>query len=92
FKSREITKAGDSEYEIDGELTIKDVTRSVTLNLHYSGMQENPLEPGQTIAGFESRLTIDRFDYNVGTGKFYEMGVVGRDVDILITLEMVRED
>jgi polyisoprenoid-binding protein YceI len=43
------------------------------------------------VAGFEARMTIDRLAYNVGNGKFYEMGVVGKDVDILISLEAVRQ-
>lgn len=92
FESNKISKSGEAEYKVEGELTIKDVTRDVILDMNYLGMQDNPLEPGQTIAGFESRLTLDRFDYNVGTGRFYDMGVVGREVDILVTLEMVRQD
>jgi polyisoprenoid-binding protein YceI len=42
------------------------------------------------VAGFDSRFKIDRLNYHVGDGKFYKMGVVGKDVDVLITLEMIR--
>ncbi len=91
FESKKITKAGGNKYLVDGNLTIKDVTKPITLFLTYFGMKENPLRPGETIAGFESRLTIDRLEYNVGNGKFYKMGVVGKDVVILVTLEMVRQ-
>lgn len=92
FESKKITKAGGNKFLVDGDLTIKDVTRPITLYLTYYGMKKNPLQPKETIAGFESRLTIDRLDYHVGTGKYYEMGVVGKDVAILVTLEMVRND
>jgi polyisoprenoid-binding protein YceI len=92
FTSKKITKAGGNKYLVDGDLTIKDVTRPITLYLTYFGMKENPLQPKETVAGFESRLTIDRLEYHVGTGKYYKMGVVGKDVVILLTLEMVRKD
>jgi len=43
------------------------------------------------VAGFETRLAIDRLEYNVVTGKFYEMGVIGKDVDVLISFEATRK-
>ena len=43
------------------------------------------------VAGFDSLFKIDRLNYHVGDGKSYKMGVVGKDVDILITLEMIRD-
>jgi polyisoprenoid-binding protein YceI len=49
------------------------------------------LKPGEIVAGLDARLTIDRLEYHVGDGKFYKMGVVGKDVDILFTLELLRE-
>ena len=92
FESKKITKTGGNKYLVDGDLTIKDVTKPITLFLTYFGMKENPVRPGETIAGFETGLTIDRLEYKVGNGKFYKMGVVGKDVVILVSLEMVRQD
>jgi len=43
------------------------------------------------VAGFEARMTIDRLAYHVGGGKFYDMGVVGKTVDVLITMEAIRK-
>jgi polyisoprenoid-binding protein YceI len=43
------------------------------------------------LAGFEARFTIDRLEYHVGSGKFYRMGVVGKDVNVTITLEVLRD-
>jgi len=71
-------------------LTIKDVTRDLPLEFVYHGQKDNPVKPGQTVTGLDARLTLDRLEYNVGDGKFYKMGVVGKDVDIMITLEMLR--
>lgn len=91
FMSKRITHNGGNQYTVEGDLTIKDVTKSVVLPLTYFGTRDNPLKKGEIVAGFETRFTIDRFDYHVGTGKFYDLGVVGKDVDIIVSLEMLRE-
>jgi polyisoprenoid-binding protein YceI len=56
----------------------------------YFGTRENPLKKGKMVAGFETRFSIDRLEYRVGPGKYFEMGVIGRNVDILITLEVLK--
>ena len=91
FKSAKVSYAGDNKYIAEGTLTIKDVSRNSALEFVYHGQKENPLKPGEIVTGFDSRLTLDRLEYNVGDGKFYKMGVVGKDVDILITLELLRD-
>ena len=90
FTSSKVTPAGDNKYIVEGTLTIKDVSRDLALEFTYHGQKENQLKPGETVAGLDSRLILDRLEYHVGDGKFYNMGVVGKDVDILITLEMLR--
>jgi polyisoprenoid-binding protein YceI len=90
FTSSRVSSAGDNNYIVEGTLTIKDVSKDLALEFIYHGQKENPLKPGETVAGLDSRLTLDRLQYHVGEGKFYNMGVVGKDVDILLTLEMLR--
>lgn len=91
FKSGKVATAGDNRYIVDGTLTIKDVSKDVSLEFNYHGQKENPLKPGQMVAGFDSRLTINRLEYHVGDGKFAKMGVVDKDVAILVTLEILRD-
>lgn len=91
FRSTRVTKADDNIYNVDGKLTIKDVTKEVALVFNYHGQKENPLQPGEVVSGLDARLIIDRLAYSVGDGKFYRMGVVGKDVDILVTLELLRD-
>ena len=91
FKSTRVSSAGDNKYIAAGTLTIKDVSRDLALELVYHGQKENPLKPGEIVAGLDTRLTIDRLEYHVGDGKFYKMGVVGKDVDIFFTLELLRD-
>ena len=85
-----MTHAGDNKYIVQGTLTIKDVSKNLALEFIYHGQKENPLKPGEMVAGLDSRLTLDRLEYHVGEGKFYNIGVVDKDVDILLTLEMLR--
>ena len=91
FKSSSVRGVGDNKYIVPGTLTIKDVSRDLALEFVYHGQKANPLKPGEIVAGLDARLTIDRLEYHVGDGKFYKMGVVGKDVDILFTLELLRE-
>ncbi len=42
---------------------------------------------GKEVVGFNGRVTIDRLAHKIGTGKFYDMGVVGKDVEIFVSLE-----
>lgn len=91
FKSTRVTPSGDNTLLVTGTLTIKDVSRELDLEFVYHGQRENPLKEGQMVAGFDSRLTINRLEYHVGTGKFAKMGAVGEDVNILVTLELLRD-
>lgn len=91
FKSTQITESGDNRYDVAGKLTIKGVEYDVTLPLKLEGVAEHPTKKGTDVAGFNGTLTIDRLAYGVGTGKFYEMGVVGKDVDIFVSLEVLSD-
>ena len=91
FESARVVSAGDNKYIVEGTLTIKDVSRDLALEFVYHGQKENPLKPGVIVAGLDTTLTSDRLESHVGDGKFYKMGVVGKDVDILFTLELLRD-
>ena len=91
FNSSGVTHAGGDKYIVAGTLTIKDVSRDLALEFVYHGQKENPLKPGEIVAGLDTRLTLDRLEYHVGDGKFYKMGVVGKDVDVLFTMELQRD-
>jgi polyisoprenoid-binding protein YceI len=89
FSSSSITRAGNNTYDVHGTLTIKGVSSEVILPLAYGGMKDHPLSSGMEVAGFNGRLTLDRLAYKVGDGKYYRMGAVGKDVDILVTIELL---
>jgi polyisoprenoid-binding protein YceI len=91
FQSTAITGGADDLYNVAGTLTIKGVDYDVTLPLKLEGITEHPTKKGTDVAGFNGTLTIDRLAYGVGTGKFYEMGVVDKMVDIFVSLEVLSD-
>ena len=92
FQSIGVKQKEGNQYTLEGNLTIKGKTHKVAMPFTYFGVRENPLKKGQMVAGFETRFSIDRLEYLVGSGKYFEMGVIGRNVDILITLEVLKNN
>lgn len=91
FTSTQISDAGDGMYNVAGTLSVKGKDYDLTLPLKLEGVKEHPAKKGTDVAGFNGRLTIDRLAHGVGNGKFYEMGVVGKDVDVLVSLELLSD-
>lgn len=91
FKSDRIEKTEDGHIA-HGKLTIRDVTRDVSLPFKVMGKLAQP--DGRTRIGFEATLTINRFDYNVNWDKVLETGglVAGEDVEIDIQAQFVSAE
>lgn len=90
FKSTSFQAKGKNQFVVKGKLTMKDVTKPMDLVFNYLGSKPNPMKKGQVVAGFTSEFFLNRLDFHVGSGKFYEMGVVGNKVLVYIHLELVR--
>lgn len=88
FKSNKITKNGENKFVAQGKLTIKDITKDVNLPFTLLGIQDHPQKENTKIAGVKIDHSINRNEFNVGTGNWTETAVVGGDVDISIALEM----
>lgn len=91
FESKSIKHLGANNYQVIGTMKVKDVNKTITLPFIYFGFKQHPFNTKLDVAGFEARMNIDRLEYKVGNGKFYKMGVVGKEVDVLISLEATRE-
>jgi polyisoprenoid-binding protein YceI len=76
-------RAEDGEYYLDGDLTIKGVTRPVALKVEFNGVAEDPW--GGTRAGFSAETTINRKDWGIEYNAALETG--GVLVSDKITLE-----
>lgn len=89
FTSKKITMNEDNTFTMVGDLTIKDVTKEVTLNGKLNGIVEDPW--GNTRAGFAAETTINRQDFNVAWDNKLQDGslVAGNDVDIILDIELI---
>ena len=90
FRSRRIEKVADARYRVTGDLTIRDVTREVPLDVEYGGQAKDPR--GDERAGFVARASIDRKDFGLQWNQVLEAGgaIVGDRVDIEIDIEAVK--
>ena len=83
FTSTEIKHVGGDDFEVTGDLTIKDVTKQVSLPLEFQGAATDPF--GNQRIGFEGSTTIVRSDFGVNYNAVLETG--GVLVSDKITLE-----
>jgi polyisoprenoid-binding protein YceI len=92
FKSTKITATGKEDFNVTGELTIKDVTKSVTFPVHVDG--RIPDQTGGTRVGYTGELKVDRRDFHIDDARLSPVGVplVGNDVHIGLTVEAVTND
>jgi polyisoprenoid-binding protein YceI len=91
FSSAKISDRGDGMYEVTGTLTVKDKGYDFTLPLKFAGMKEHPAQKGTNVVGFNGSFVVDRLALGVGSGKFYDMGIVGKDVEVLVSLELLSK-
>ena len=89
FVSTSFTPLGDNKYKLVGDLTIRDVTKSVTFDVKYGG---TVVAMGGTHAGFKATTKIDRFDYNLKWSKATEAGgmIAGKEVEITINADFKK--
>lgn len=83
FVSTAFRQTDDSSFDLTGDLTIKGVTRSVTIPFSYEGAATDPF--GNLRVGFEGSVTINRRDFGVAWNAALETG--GVLVSEKITLE-----
>ncbi|MEW5989043.1 MAG: YceI family protein [Chloroflexota bacterium] len=91
FKSKHVETTGPKRGRLIGDLTIRDVTREVALDVDYRGQMTTPW--GTTSAGFSGVTTINRKDWGLNWNQVLEAGalLVGEDVNIHIELELIKQ-
>lgn len=91
FKSNKIESTGDNKYVAHGTLTIKDVSEEIELPFELLGVKDHPMQENTLVAGITSGTTINRTDFNVGTGNWASDAVVGDEVTVDLSLELNAE-
>lgn len=91
FVSTKVTPAGDKKARVEGTLTIRGVSKPVTLDVDLLGT--GPDGWGGVRSGFEARTRINRQDFGVAWNKAIEGGgtVLSDDVDIVLNVEAIRQ-
>ncbi|WP_327346551.1 YceI family protein [Streptomyces europaeiscabiei] len=86
FRSTRVRGAGE-EWSMEGDLTIGDVTRPVTLAVEFGGIVDSPGD-GRRHAGFEATGEIRRSDYGLDFGA----GLLGDVVKVQLDMQFVEPE
>jgi polyisoprenoid-binding protein YceI len=91
FQSMRVKPMGPNKAQIEGNLTIRGVTKPVTLEVEILGFGPGF---GGYVGGFEARTKINRQDFGVAWNKAVEGGglVLSNEVDIVINIEAGRQE
>jgi polyisoprenoid-binding protein YceI len=90
FKSRAVRGAAGPAFQLEGDLTIKDTTREVVLDVVFEGTQTDPW--GQQKSGFSATTTISRSAFGLTWNAALETGgvLVGDDVKITLDIQLLK--
>src|SRR5437763_7712506 len=99
FRGRLVERTGDTHGKAAVELTIRGITREVSLDVSYLGQWETPFSAGDehkgtlNRAGLEGRTRIDRHQFGVSwQDRLPGAGVVvGNEVDVVLDVEAILD-
>ena len=91
FRSTGVTPKSGDDFLLHGDLTIRGITRPVTLDAEYDGGGKTPF--GTEVAAWTAETEIDRKDFDLTWNAPLEAGgfLIGDDVKITIDIEAVRQ-
>lgn len=90
FRSRRVATTGRGTFRVDGDLTIRDVTRAITVDVEPGGRATDPWGGERT--GYSATATINRKDFGLNWNQLLDAGgvLVGDEVKISVELQLVR--
>jgi polyisoprenoid-binding protein YceI len=74
FKSTSVQQLDDEKFAVTGDLSIKDVTKAITVAFEFAGLATDPY--GNVRAGYEGTATLNRSDYGVSFNAALDTGGV----------------
>ena len=91
FTSTKFEKVSGDKYVLSGDLTIRDVTKPVKLDVEFSGTVKDPY--GNTKAGFEITGKINRTDWGLNFNAPLETGgvILGEEIKLHIDTELIKQ-
>lgn len=90
FTSTGVEKVDPEHYRVTGDLTIKGVTKPVSVDFEYTGTAVDPY--GNTRIGFEGKATVNRKDWGVNWNAALETGgvLVSENVTLEFEVSAIR--
>lgn len=87
FKSKRIAKRSAENFDVGGDLTIRGITKEVTLPVTHLGKAKDPW--GNDKIGFETELTLNRKDFELKWNAPLETGgfLVGDEVKVSLSIQ-----
>lgn len=91
FESTSFKNTGGDSYELTGNMTIRDTTKEITLDVTHGGTVEDPY--GQTKAGFEINGSLNRKEFGLKWNAVTEAGsvVVGDEVKLHMNVQVTEK-
>ena len=91
YRSTKVTPADDRRWIVEGELTVRGVTRPVALEVTFEGGAKDPW--GNSRVGFTAHAEVNREDFGLTWNQLLETGgvLVGKQVKIDIEAEAVHQ-
>jgi polyisoprenoid-binding protein YceI len=91
FVSTGIHSKGEGAYVLQGDLTIRGVTKPVALDVEFHGTNKNPW--GKTVAGFSATGSVNRADFGLTYNAALELGgvLIGEKVKLELDVEATLE-
>ncbi len=91
FVSTDVKKINEGEYKISGDLTIKDVTKSIVLDVEYSGLMTDPW--GNTKIGLSLNGKINRKEFGLTWNSTLEAGgvLVGEEIKLVSEIQFIKQ-
>ena len=91
FVSTDVKKINEGEYKTSGDLTIKDVTKSIVLDVEYSGLMTDPW--GNTKIGLSLNGKINRKEFGLTWNSTLEAGgvLVGEEIKLVSEIQFIKQ-
>lgn len=84
FVTRSIRQVGRFNYQAEAQLTLKGITRTLRFPFRWKAYGDR--------AKMDARITLDRTDYNVGSGDWASGDVIRKEVEVVVDLVVERID
>lgn len=91
FEAHQFSSVGGDKYTAQGDLTLRGVTRPVTLTFVFQAYGPHPKKTGWARAVMDGEATVQRTDFGVGQGEWGSTSVVADEVKIAVHLSAERQ-